>query len=43
MPSTSLRAAKEEQKSNLINELKGNARFKTFKANNELYMRIDAV
>ena len=43
MPSGSLKAAKEEQKSNLINELQGNARFKTFRANNELYMRIDAV
>lgn len=42
MPSACLRAAKEEQKHNQTNELRGNARFKTFKANNELYMRIDA-
>ena len=36
-------ANKDELKSNMISELNGKARFKTFKANNELYMRIDPV
>ena len=33
----------QQPKPSLINELYGNARFKTFRANNELFMRIDAV
>ena len=40
-------ASKETQQAktgtNLLNNLKGEKRFKTFRANNELYMRIDPV
>ena len=42
MTHAALKEAKEAHKSQLINEVQGKARFKTFRANNELYMRYDA-
>ena len=36
-----MKEAKDAHKSQLINQTQGKARFKTFRANNELFMRID--
>ena len=43
MTQAALKEAKDAHKSQLVNEVQGKARFKTLRANNELYMRVEAV